>query len=352
MRREKTENSEKGSAIIRRGSTTLVGRSKRASKVIRCCAVNRQETLVPFAPNTLGNKFAVSGSDGSMKRSIISRLRDREKQWPRRRAQHRRLTWLGRGSRSLRLLVPIDFSRTPQYLCIYATYSTLGPFGAQATLVDETRVSSEKNALSRGKRNVHGRPWTTKMSVCTFSEWWRPSREGQASRPISNDRTYFLRTPANGCVQRNERADDSPIRLVLAFSSFMNLNAETNRNKESLSAYRTAFAVERNRFLKENEKVRKKGVKFAHSLIMILDNTILYIEQTGYALTHYAITSSHYVGAGNNRCNYFSAHSCRCNKNLWKDKSKNSLKVYVRPVWLGLNRVNFFQGTLMVIIMI
>lgn len=97
------------------------------------------------------------------------------------------------------------------------------------------------------------------MSACTFSERWRPSheREGLASRPTANGRTYFLGTPANGCVQRNERLDDSPVRLVLASSSFMNLNAETKRNEESLSAYRTAFSAERGRFLKETEKKEK-----------------------------------------------------------------------------------------------
>jgi hypothetical protein len=47
-------------------------------------------------------------------------------------------------------------------------------------------------------------------------------------------------------------------------------------------------------FFEDKEKNEdKKRENKIHILIRILDNTILYIEQTEYALMHYVITSSH-----------------------------------------------------------
>lgn len=86
---------------------------------------------------------------------------------------------------------------------------------------------------------------------------------------------------------------------------------------------------------------------------MISDNTILYIEQTGYALMCYVITSSHYIGAGNNCCNYFSIYSCYgtriYEKIIWKFVENICLTVYN---WDLVDRVNFLKDSLIIIITI
>lgn len=54
-----------------------------------------------------------------------------------------------------------------------------------------------------------------------------------------------------------------------------------------------AELVNNDSFLKKKKVRKREQNTYLH---MVLDNIILYIEQTGYALTRYVITSSHYVG--------------------------------------------------------